>query len=221
MGKNNFFFTFQQGDNDPVDVVEIGEAECAMGSVTPVKPLGVLAMIDDGELDWKVSFFLPFFFFVFITFFFLRALTSTENLNSQKKKIRSSASARPTRAPPRSTTSRTSSGKRERKVFSPFIFLSSLLLSLFTFLTPRLVSQPPPQQNTQISLSLSVFPGELERIRVWFRNYKIPDGKPENKFGYNNKVQPKAFALEVIEETNGFWRDLTSGKRENDEGMAF
>jgi hypothetical protein len=28
-----------------------------MGSVTPVKPLGVLAMIDDGELDWKVGFF--------------------------------------------------------------------------------------------------------------------------------------------------------------------
>ena len=25
-----------------------------MGTVTPVKPLGVLAMIDDGELDWKV-----------------------------------------------------------------------------------------------------------------------------------------------------------------------
>lgn len=25
-----------------------------MGSVTPVKTLGVLAMIDDGELDWKV-----------------------------------------------------------------------------------------------------------------------------------------------------------------------
>ena len=46
-----------QGDNDPVDVVEIGQAECAMGSVTPVKPLGVLAMIDDGELDWKVRFF--------------------------------------------------------------------------------------------------------------------------------------------------------------------
>jgi inorganic pyrophosphatase len=25
-----------------------------MGTVTEVKPLGVLAMIDDGELDWKV-----------------------------------------------------------------------------------------------------------------------------------------------------------------------
>jgi len=42
------------GDDDPVDVVEIGAAALEMGSVTPVKPLGVLSMIDDGELDWKV-----------------------------------------------------------------------------------------------------------------------------------------------------------------------
>jgi len=42
------------GDNDPLDVVEIGSTARATGSVTPVKPLGVLAMIDDGELDWKV-----------------------------------------------------------------------------------------------------------------------------------------------------------------------
>ena len=43
-----------QGDNDPVDVVEIGEQQLRTGSVHPVKPLAVLAMIDDGELDWKV-----------------------------------------------------------------------------------------------------------------------------------------------------------------------
>ena len=42
------------GDNDPIDVVEIGAAALPMGSVKPVKALGVLAMIDDGELDWKV-----------------------------------------------------------------------------------------------------------------------------------------------------------------------
>jgi inorganic pyrophosphatase len=42
------------GDNDPVDVVEIGSAALESGSITPVKALGVLAMIDDGELDWKV-----------------------------------------------------------------------------------------------------------------------------------------------------------------------
>lgn len=35
-------------------MVEIGEAEGAMGGVYKVKPLGVLAMIDDGELDWKI-----------------------------------------------------------------------------------------------------------------------------------------------------------------------
>ena len=42
------------GDDDPIDVVEIGSASLSMGSVKTVKPLGVLAMIDDGELDWKV-----------------------------------------------------------------------------------------------------------------------------------------------------------------------
>ncbi|KAL7516253.1 hypothetical protein ACHAWX_001288 [Stephanocyclus meneghinianus] len=42
------------GDNDPIDVVEIGSKAIPMGSVCEVKPLGVLAMIDDGELDWKV-----------------------------------------------------------------------------------------------------------------------------------------------------------------------
>jgi inorganic pyrophosphatase len=42
------------GDNDPIDVVEIGSSALPMGGVHPVKPLGVLAMIDDGELDWKV-----------------------------------------------------------------------------------------------------------------------------------------------------------------------
>jgi len=42
------------GDDDPIDVVEIGSSALSMGSVVPVKPLGVLAMIDDGELDWKV-----------------------------------------------------------------------------------------------------------------------------------------------------------------------
>lgn len=42
------------GDNDPLDVVEIGSKALAMGAVEPVKALGVLAMIDDGELDWKL-----------------------------------------------------------------------------------------------------------------------------------------------------------------------
>jgi len=42
------------GDNDPVDVVEIGSTQHPMGTVIAVKPVGIYAMIDDGELDWKV-----------------------------------------------------------------------------------------------------------------------------------------------------------------------
>jgi inorganic pyrophosphatase len=42
------------GDNDPVDVVEVGSATCEMGGVYPVKAVGAYAMIDEGELDWKV-----------------------------------------------------------------------------------------------------------------------------------------------------------------------
>lgn len=42
------------GDNDPLDVIEIGMTQLATGSVTPVKILGVIALIDDGETDWKV-----------------------------------------------------------------------------------------------------------------------------------------------------------------------
>ena len=42
------------GDNDPVDVVEISSTKLEMGGVYPVKCVGVYAMIDDGELDWKV-----------------------------------------------------------------------------------------------------------------------------------------------------------------------
>jgi inorganic pyrophosphatase len=67
-----------KGDNDPLDLVEIGSESLATGSVHEVRPtlalshgfayiltccvfravqvkvLGVLAMVDDGELDWKV-----------------------------------------------------------------------------------------------------------------------------------------------------------------------
>eukprot|EP00929_Paragymnodinium_shiwhaense_P040205 TRINITY_DN20_c0_g1_i2.p1 TRINITY_DN20_c0_g1~~TRINITY_DN20_c0_g1_i2.p1 ORF type:complete len:272 (-),score=74.69 TRINITY_DN20_c0_g1_i2:197-1012(-) len=42
------------GDNDPVDIVEIGSEIIASGAIEKVKVLGVLAMIDDGELDWKL-----------------------------------------------------------------------------------------------------------------------------------------------------------------------
>lgn len=42
------------GDCDPLDVIEIGEQVAYVGQVKQVKVLGVMALLDEGETDWKV-----------------------------------------------------------------------------------------------------------------------------------------------------------------------
>ncbi|QDZ24366.1 inorganic pyrophosphatase [Chloropicon primus] len=128
------------GDNDPVDVVEIGSSQLEMGGVYEVKVLGVYAMIDDGELDWKVI---------------------TINVND-----------------------------------------------------------PKADKVNNVDDIEREFPGELEKILIWFRDYKMPDGKPQNKFGYDNKCLDKDFALKVIDETHEFYNNLKSGARENTEELS-
>uniref|UniRef100_A0A914W942 Inorganic pyrophosphatase n=1 Tax=Plectus sambesii TaxID=2011161 RepID=A0A914W942_9BILA len=46
--------TNAKGDNDPIDVCEIGSKIHTRGSVLEVKILGALAMVDEGETDWKL-----------------------------------------------------------------------------------------------------------------------------------------------------------------------
>ncbi|KAK4700266.1 inorganic pyrophosphatase, partial [Phenoliferia sp. Uapishka_3] len=46
--------TKANGDDDPVDVCEIGEAIGYVGQVKQVKVLGIMALLDEGETDWKV-----------------------------------------------------------------------------------------------------------------------------------------------------------------------
>ncbi|XP_051170066.1 uncharacterized protein LOC127287269 [Leptopilina boulardi] len=43
-----------KGDNDPIDVLEIGYRVAKKGEVLQVKVLGCLALIDEGETDWKI-----------------------------------------------------------------------------------------------------------------------------------------------------------------------
>jgi inorganic pyrophosphatase len=45
--------TGAKGDVDPLDVCEVGEATGHTGQVKQVKILGVWAMVDEGETDWK------------------------------------------------------------------------------------------------------------------------------------------------------------------------
>ncbi|EME27976.1 inorganic pyrophosphatase [Galdieria sulphuraria] len=42
------------GDGDPLDVCEIGTTIAKVGEIKQVKVLGVLGMIDSGEMDWKI-----------------------------------------------------------------------------------------------------------------------------------------------------------------------
>ncbi|KAF6132194.1 inorganic pyrophosphatase 2 [Phyllostomus discolor] len=42
------------GDDDPIDVCEIGSKVLSCGDVIRVKILGILALIDQGETDWKL-----------------------------------------------------------------------------------------------------------------------------------------------------------------------
>ena len=46
--------TKAKGDNDPLDVCEIGELVAKPGEVKQVKVLGVMALLDEEETDWKI-----------------------------------------------------------------------------------------------------------------------------------------------------------------------
>ncbi|KAK9475997.1 inorganic pyrophosphatase [Lipomyces japonicus] len=46
--------TLAAGDNDPLDVCEIGWQVSYPGEVKQVKVLGVMALLDEGETDWKI-----------------------------------------------------------------------------------------------------------------------------------------------------------------------
>lgn len=46
--------SMSRGDNDPVDVMEVGLSVLEMGSITPCKVLGYFELIDQGETDYKI-----------------------------------------------------------------------------------------------------------------------------------------------------------------------
>lgn len=116
------------GDNDPLDCCEIGHRVARRGDVLSVKVLGTLAMIDDGEADWKMI------------------VIDTED--------------------------------------------------------------PLASELNNLEDVERVMPGFLAATREWFRIYKIPDGKPENKFAFDGEFQSAEFANKIISETHEYWKQL-------------
>jgi len=127
--------TNAKGDNDPLDVCEIGSVVSPTGTVKQVKVLGVMALLDEGETDWKVI-----------------AIDVTDPLAPELKDIEDV----------------------EKKL-----------------------------------------PGLLKATEEWFRIYKIPDGKPENKFAFNGEAKNKAYATKVIRDAHQAWRRLITGQTSN------
>lgn len=128
--------TGQLGDGDPLDVCEIAtHRKTHPGMVYRVKVLGVLAMIDGGETDWKVL-----------------AVRTDDPLAQQCDDL-----------------AKTSSMPK-----------AVLLLA--------------------------------DKVREWFRVYKVPEGKGENSFSFDGRWLGRDDALDVIQSTHQQWRDVVSKK---------
>ncbi|ESO93388.1 hypothetical protein LOTGIDRAFT_190068 [Lottia gigantea] len=117
-----------KGDQDPLDVCEIGSKVHARASVIQVKVLGVMLLVDEGETDWKI------------------------------------------------------------------IAID--------------VNDPKADMVNDIGDVKKVFPGLLSATHEWFKYYKVPDGKPENIFGWNGEAKNKAKALEEIQCAHVQWTKL-------------
>ncbi|SSD58918.1 related to Inorganic pyrophosphatase, mitochondrial [Saccharomycodes ludwigii] len=116
-----------KGDNDPLDMCEIGNTGIlSTGDIVQVKVLGSLALIDDGELDWKII-----------------------GIN---------------------------------------------------------IKDPLANVVNDLNDVAENFPGLLAATKTWFRDYKIPSGKPKNKFfgDYKNVDE----TIQVIENCHKAWQAL-------------
>uniref|UniRef100_A0A0N5C8Q7 inorganic diphosphatase n=1 Tax=Strongyloides papillosus TaxID=174720 RepID=A0A0N5C8Q7_STREA len=124
--------TNAKGDNDPIDVIEIGSKQHKAGDVVKVKALGIVALLDEGETDWKVL-----------------AIDVTDPMASQVNDV----------------------------------------------------------EDVE-----KFFPGVIAHSVQWFTVYKVPAGKPTNKFAFDGKCQNAAFAHKIIAETHEFWKALIKEK---------
>ena len=121
------------GDGDPIDACEIGSKVHERGAVIQVKVLGLVALIDQGETDWKV-----------------------------------------------------------------------LVID---------VNDPMAEKIRELDDIREFMPGLLESTFSWFKQYKIPDGKPANAFAFNEKPKDRDFAMRIIDDTHLQWERMMSSSK--------
>lgn len=97
-----------------------------------------------------------------------------------------------------------------KSAIATFNAATTSTIAPFPFPAPPL----PPRPAVALATGRQ-YPGELEKVLVWFRDYKIPDGKPANKFGYDNVCKNKEFTMHVVQETHEAYVKLKSGANAN------
>lgn len=117
------------GDNDPLDVVDVGSKPCQVGDVYTVRVLGVLGMVDGGEMDWKVVV------------------------------------------------------ARSGAADAAWVDASA----------------PTEEQGAR-----------LAAMRDWFRDYKLPDGKPENEFAFEGRFLGPDEAVRIVGVQHELYKKLAS-----------
>ncbi|KAI4290894.1 hypothetical protein PAPHI01_0168 [Pancytospora philotis] len=118
-----------KGDNDPVDVLEIGSRRKGIGEVYQAKVLGALGLLDGDEADWKIF------------------VIDAEDVNA------------------------------------------NLL-------------------NDISDIPKVLHPDLLQNALNWFRDYKVPKGKPANRFALDGEFQDASFAMDIINESHKCWKEL-------------
>ena len=53
---------------------------------------------------------------------------------------------------------------------------------------------------------------QLDAFFTFMRDYKIPEGKGQNKFAFDSQPMNKAFAIKIINETHEEWKKLIKGE---------
>lgn len=163
-------------------MVEIGERQRKIGEVLKVKPLGALAMIDEGELDWKIV---------------------AISLDDPKAPFVNDVDDVEKHFPVSSITLLVITCFS----FSWAIYVEAAFTKMLIVLDTQLVSW---SATFVCYIIFGCLQGTLTAIRDWFRDYKIPDGKPANKFGLGNKAANKVFLLHEYLESSIIRNSLLS-----------
>lgn len=82
------------------------------------------------------------------------------------------------------------------------------------------VNDPLSEKLNDLKDIERLFPGLLSGIREWFRNYKVPDGKPKNTFAFDGEPKGRDFALKIVNHCHEQWKELINRERgENKSGL--